>query len=118
MGLDMYAFAKKEGQEKPEEVAYWRKHNRLHGWMEALYREKGGEAEVFNCVELPLTAEDLDALEQAIEGKELPATTGFFFGGDSYGDYEAWYKETDLAFVRDARECLARGEEVFYYSWW
>lgn len=117
MGLDMYAFACEEGQEKLEEIAYWRKHNRLHGWMEALYREKDG-AETFNCVELPLTEEDLDALEEAVNGRELPSTTGFFFGGDSYENYERWYKEADLAFIKKARKRLKKGEKVFYYSWW
>jgi len=41
MGLDMYAYRTKEfvdddnTQIKDEkELAYWRKHNRLHGWFE------------------------------------------------------------------------------------
>ena len=33
MGLDMYAYAKDENGEE-ESLADWRKHNRLHGWME------------------------------------------------------------------------------------
>ena len=31
-----------------EQIHYWRKHPNLHGWMEDLYRAKGGAAE-FNC---------------------------------------------------------------------
>jgi hypothetical protein len=27
------------------ELAYWRKHPSLHGWMEHLFRAKGGTAE-------------------------------------------------------------------------
>ncbi len=45
MGLDMYAYRTKEfvdddnTQIKDEkEIAYWRKHNRLHGWFEEQYK--------------------------------------------------------------------------------
>ena len=31
-----------------KEIAYWRKHPDLHGWMENLYREKGGREKSFN----------------------------------------------------------------------
>ena len=37
MGLDQFAYTTK-GKEK-EEIAYWRKHNALHGWMENLWEE-------------------------------------------------------------------------------
>ena len=40
MGLDMYAYALDENGEE-ESLADWRKHNRLHGWMEELWEEKG-----------------------------------------------------------------------------
>ena len=38
MGLDMYAYVGTEGQ---CELAYWRKHPNLHGWMEKLWESKG-----------------------------------------------------------------------------
>ncbi len=71
MGLDMYAFTTNEVLDTPVDfkvdgyvdVHYWRKHPNLHGWMENLYREKGGKDETFNCVNLQLTADDLDRLE-------------------------------------------------------
>ena len=70
MGLDMYAYKTLDTIDTPVDFGvatalqlhYWRKHPNLHGWMEALYREKGGEQE-FNCVPVLLTAEDLDQLE-------------------------------------------------------
>jgi hypothetical protein len=62
------------------ELAYWRKQPNLHGWMEHLFRAKGGTAEDFNSVNLQLDAADLDALEHAIRSRTLPPTTGFFFG--------------------------------------
>ena len=111
MGLDMYAFKEKEGEQQTE-IHYWRKHPNLHGWMESLYLERGGEGE-FNCVKLQLFSEDLDRLERDILSGNLPETLGFFFG-KSYGN-EA---EDDLQFIAEAREAIADGWDVFYDSWW
>jgi len=112
MGLDQYASVRKDGQED-QEIAYWRKHPNLQGWMEDLWRSKGGEGE-FNCVEVELTFEDLEQLEESIEGAELPETSGFFFGNDS-SDY---YREQDLEFIADASEAIEQGYKVIYTSWW
>jgi hypothetical protein len=119
MGLDQFAYVVTDvsGDEK-EELAYWRKHNRLQGWMENLYREKGGE-EVFNCEDVVLTLEDLDKLEKAINDRTLPETAGFFFGNDSYEDYEEWgLKDTDEKFITEARKAINDGQMVVYSSWW
>ena len=91
MGLDQYAYKEKSEYDSDTQtrttirtqIAYWRKHNRLHGWMESLW--DGG---TFNCVDLALDEEDLDRLETTILDKELPETGGFFFGNDSYEDYD------------------------------
>ena len=143
MGLDMYAYvAAKAGQQnefydgaefdkdkgdfvnpkttKPREIAYWRKHPNLHGWMEQLWIRKGGSNEDsewgtnFNGIELELTHEDLDELERAVTHNQLPATRGFFFG-DGADDY---YREQDLEFIKNARAELFFGLKVFYNSSW
>lgn len=121
MGLDMYAMTTQEAPPSPVdfktreagEIAYWRKHPNLHGWMEQLYRAKGGTAELFNCVNVQLTAEDLDRLEHDINAGNLPHTEGFFFG-----ESDGTECPDDLAFVASAREALAQGLTVFYTSWW
>jgi len=121
MGLDQFAVVRKPGEneEKNREIAYWRKHNRLQGWMEKLWKEeKGGGGKEFNCVEIELTLEDLKKLEKAIKSKKLPKTTGFFFGDDSYEDYEKNDKETDLKFIKDAKKEIKDGNKVYYSSWW
>ncbi len=129
MGLDQYAYARPVGVESNdgennEELAYWRKHNRLHGWMEDLYRDRGnavteeGFGNSFNCVEVELSESDIEQLEAHVEGKSLPETNGFFFGNDSYAEYEEYYKEDDLNFVSNARQAIADGKKVFYDSWW
>ena len=82
MGLDQYAGVREKGDEKILEIAVWRKHPNLQGWMEKRYRLKGGTEE-FNCVNLELTSKDIDDLEVAVSGEAdsaLPQTTGFFFG--------------------------------------
>ena len=92
MGLDMYAYRTKEfvdddnTQIKDEkEIAYWRKHNRLHGWFEEQYFKYNPSAEgEFNCSRFWLSREILDKLEETIRTDQLPATQGFFFGNDSY----------------------------------
>ena len=123
MGLDQYAHAIDNNGEK-EELAYWRKHPNLQGFMENLWHEKGcpnkpeepnsmGMSD-FNCVPVDLTYEDLDRLERAVNAKELPQTIGFFFGDDSDDDY----KQEDLEFIQKAREALDAGLTVEYSSWW
>ena len=123
MGLDQYGLARR-GEAKTDdegytyyedsmELAYWRKHPNLQGWMEDLYHEKGGEGE-FNCVDLELTLEDLEALEESLDEEALPETAGFFFGTDS-SDY---YAEADREFIVQARAAIKQGYTVIYSSWW
>jgi hypothetical protein len=125
MGLDQYAYARPiiGDDEEPVDIdiAYWRKHNRLQGWMENLYRDKNpGSDRDFNCVDLELTAEDLDRLEQDVTSKELPRAEGFFFGNDSYGNDELQAEDMkrDLQFIHDARQYLRDGYIIIYSSWW
>ena len=99
---------------KPRELAYWRKHPNLHGWMERLAVQKNLKYESFNGIELELSWEDLDELERAITHKQLPATQGFFFGNDA----DEHYYESDLEFVKNAKAELFLGLKVFYNSSW
>ena len=147
MGLDQYAYvAARAGQNsewwdgaeldadtrdyrndkvtKPRELAYWRKHPNLQGWMESLWKRRMHESNQdipesewgssFNGIELELTAEDLDELERAVKKRKLPATSGFFFGGDS----DQRYYQQDLEFIQAARAELFMGLKVFYNSSW
>jgi hypothetical protein len=100
---------------KAEEIAYWRKHSDLQGWMQKLYVKKGGKDPEFNCVPVVLTEDDLTALEVAIRKNLLPETRGFFFGASSRDDEERKY---DLEFVAKARAAIADGKKVYYSSWW
>lgn len=123
MGLDQYAYSVdprlvegsvdfKVPDGSARQIAYWRKHPDLQGWMQELYLAKGGQEE-FNCVNVRLEPEDLDALEEAVRDGDLPRTSGFFFGESTPDD-----RDDDLIFIRDARAELAEGRVVYYTSWW
>ena len=136
MGLDMYAYvAARAGQQreyyetsefneetreygsatvtKPREIAYWRKHPNLHGWMQQLWESRGNSGD-FNGDELELTWNDLEILELDIIAGSLPGTSGFFFGDDA----DDHYREQDLKFIREAKAELFCGLKVFYNSSW
>lgn len=130
MGLDMYAFALNRDQVKnPDalvdlefvsgdvsatQIAYWRKFNALHGWMEDLYRSRDGEDTDFNCAKVRLTAGDLDALEEALGNDALKPRAGFFFGGRKSTPRTS--KTPAYSLQRPVKPC--RGELVYYDSWW
>lgn len=121
MGLDMYAYVTEKqvpeyGFEEPDDAAEfysWRKHPNLHGWMEKLYREKGG-TEQFNCMTLRLDLADINALEDAVINNRLPHTEGFFLFGVS----QPKEKDRDLQFIKEARELIENGDTVYYDSSW
>jgi hypothetical protein len=98
---------------KPREIAYWRKHPNLQGWMRRLWESRGNSGE-FNGDELELTYDDLDELERAVTHGQLPGTTGFFFGNNA----DEHYREHDLEFIKNARAELFFGLKVFYNSSW
>jgi hypothetical protein len=98
------------------DFAYWRKFNALHGWMEQLYRSKGGTKE-FNCTTVRLMLEDIARLESMALAKALVPVAGFFFG-DSDSPFSDEDKEEVLEFVSKAKKALAVGDAVVYDSWW
>lgn len=141
MGLDQYAYvAMKAGAQaeyyadenydkedddptkisEPREIAYWRKHPNLQGWMEQLWEERNSneglvaDNDMFNGIELELTWDDLERLESDIKAGMLPKTSGFFFGNDS----DEYYQQQDLEFIKQAKFEIFVGFKVFYNSSW
>lgn len=130
MGLDMNAYKVKpvfmadedqqinlEFKEMPEgsvvEIAYWRKFHHLHGWMERLYRQKGGDGD-FNCNSVRLMPADL--LQLALDAETgLGPTAGFFFGNS---EWDQGCKNDVLDFCVLANQAITDGHVVFYDSWW
>ena len=112
------------------EISYWRKHNRLQGYMSDLWIEKGrpnkyftedGQPmdDYFNCLPLELTDSDLKYMEKIVKDLNLPETNGFFFGSDSYNYLkEDRLLESDLEFIQQGRIALKQGKKVYYSCWW
>lgn len=117
MGLDAYIIAVNTETNESEEIAYFRKFNALQGFMEELYREKGGTEEEFNCIPVELTDEDLKELEIRLKHNKLEPITGFFFGVQEVADYHKESLENALAFIKWKK---SNGEnfKVIYDSWW
>jgi hypothetical protein len=132
MGLDMYAFTVAadaagdnvvdletnygtDNELAKTKLYYWRKFNALHGWMESLYRLKGGTAVSFNCNTVRLDAKDLDRLEMDTGNNKLVPVNGFFFGEQTIYPEDI---ESVADFVAKAREALDYGKAVYYDSWW
>jgi hypothetical protein len=119
MGLDMYAYVASKANEvytNHQEIAYWRKHPNLHGWMEKLAQKKKVNYNTFNGVEIELTWDDIDMLEKDIKSGIVAGldTTGFFFGNPS----DDYYYDADLKFCIDAKAECFLGRKVFYNSSW
>ena len=115
MGLDQYAYkiSFSDNVEERTTIQTWRKHPNLQGWIENLWRERGGEGE-FNCEDVELSEIDLLKLQDDVMKFLLPETTGFFYG-------ESCDKEnmtTDLQFIDDALKNIKNGYRVVYDSWW
>jgi hypothetical protein len=93
MGLDMYLTGEKylpTNYEAPEknvmedgfrvksrqlELGYWRKHPNLHGFIVKNVADGADE-----CQEIELSSDHITQIIEAIKARQLPHTTGFFFG--------------------------------------
>ena len=127
MGLDQYAYKVKKGSINSdvdfpinegtdvEEICYWRKHPNLQGWMENLYKTKGGSNDNLN-VDSPvrLNEQDITRLREVVEKGKLPKSNGFFWGNES----DEHYKGMDLEFCNDALKAMDEGYDVFYSAWY
>jgi beta-xylosidase len=90
MGLDMYLYGEKSSMaiganaptedgfrlaSKTLEIAYWRKHPNLHGYIVETFADGVDE-----CQPINLHKEEINKIIEAIKNDELPFTEGFFFG--------------------------------------
>jgi hypothetical protein len=121
MGLDMVAYTVRKASVSSEvdftveadslqQLYYWRKHHRLHDWMQRLYVAKGGRNPDFNVAPLALNSADLNALETAIKAGDLWARLEPFSG------HLTSKEQDDLEFIHQARVALKDGLAVFYVA--
>lgn len=127
MGLDMYingtrrfkdAYERtKEGLHTEEkfELAYWRKHPNLHGYIVEKFANGTDD-----CNEVYMNAERIKELMEAVRERKLPHTTGFFFG-ESEGSPEEM--NDDLSQLEKVLEWLTADDteayrDIFYRASW
>jgi len=119
MGLDMYLTGEKyfhgrsnrqRGEKKAEQydLGYWRKHPNLHGYIVKTFANGVDE-----CQEIELDDERLSTIIQAIKDRQLPETTGFFFGKSDDTDEQI---AEDLQIFEDALVWLGTQEDGVWRS--
>lgn len=96
------------------EFFYWRKFNALHGWMEDLYNQRGGDGN-FNLTAIRLHEEDLDRLLEDAKNDRLTPRSGFFFGSDTIYPEDL---ESVEKFVKMAKVEIKCERAIFYQAWW
>jgi hypothetical protein len=97
------------------EFGYWRKHPNLHGYIVQSFADGVDE-----CQRIPLDEERLLLIMEAVKAKELPHTTGFFFGESEGTEEEA---REDLTILQGALDWLRTKEKdiwrsVYYQASW
>ena len=98
--------------ESQEELAYWRKHADLNGYMEEKYQRQG-HMDDFNGQPLELDEGDLWELKKVVEDDALETATGFFWGASDERD-----KEPTLEFIDKALKAISEGKVVYYCCSW
>ena len=119
MGLDIYFEKRKiKSNEKPVEVAYFRKVNFLVGYFD--YEENCSYKTISKSEIVELLDRCQEVLDNHLSASELlPVQEGFFFG--SY-DYDKWYfedvREVQKTFTKLLEEINFNEEELLMYCWW
>jgi hypothetical protein len=104
------------------EIAYWRKHYKLHEYFAFLCFKKGGVDQGY-CEVVELVMEDLNKLEEYIEEGGINYYEHIFFPDDE--DTELYrkseynkLKNIDLKYIREAKQAIRDGFAVYYVSSW
>ena len=123
MGLDQEFRVRQRGRDDYEELAYFRKVNFLHGFIETVVLDN----QPTNTDDIALSTDVLKDLIHRCESVLanhnrapllLPTREGFFFGNYNYDE---WYFKDVQNVLDAARKALAmqlEGAEVVYWSWW
>jgi hypothetical protein len=136
MGLDMYAYSsnvkdvecevnpEKEIEEQTNELACWRKHNRLHGWFQNKWEKKVSGMDIehpFNCVRLYLSRSDLDELEFDLKENSCQLRKAFSLVAIAM-QMKLNYNKNNLNMIWSLslkqKKNLKKGRHVYYTSWW
>jgi hypothetical protein len=132
MGLDMYLngekyfygqrkFCEKRAADEPSkigeiyELAYWRKHPDLHGFIVETFADG-----VDNCQRIWLSEENIETIIKAVKDASLPHTEGFFFGesenDEAQRNEDVQLLEGALAWVKTKEDSVWRSL-IYQASW-
>jgi len=124
MGLDMYLTGEKyfrgprnRGDRTSEQydLGSWRKHPNLHGYIVNTFANGVDE-----CQEIELFADRIKQIIRAVRDRQLPETTGFFFGTSDDSDSQV---EEDVQIFEHALQWLETEEQgvwrsITYHASW
>jgi hypothetical protein len=119
MGLDMYLYLKKDGEDKDSELGYWRKANAVHRWF--VQNVQGG---IDDCEPYRVSKSNLkelfDTCQTVLDNPDnaneiLPTSSGFFFGATNY---DTWYFENLRSTMNICRKAMITQGEIFYQASW
>ena len=131
MGLDMYMRGEKffwtdwqnpENNRKEDglkistlevDLGYWRKHPDLHGYIVQTFADGKDE-----CQRIDLGVEQLEQIIQAIKEKDLPKTSGFFFGESDDPDEQDTTAQLQKAIDWLNTEEKGVSRSVYYRASW
>lgn len=127
MGLDMYISKSKDAEvdgmgfgtpDDTEELHYFRKFNALHSYFADKYLElhPNLNASDFNCINVEITKEMLEEIEQGFSEESILPRSGFFFG-DTSRVFPYHLIELGKMIIK-AEQAFDEGYKVFYSSWW
>jgi hypothetical protein len=121
-GQYFYKFKTIHIQENCSEDFYWRKHHCLHKYMGELWLSKSENSDKnhgdFNCVDLELSLDDLNTLEDVIKNDNLPLFENGHLDSDELKQRNLGHKSYDLEFVEAAKAAIEKEYKVIYSSWW
>ena len=104
-----------------KEIAYWRKHSDLNGYMSNMYYDRGGQEDSFNCIPLLLSKEDIEKI--IIDHKahldknnifKVEEARGFFWGQSDISNWEQSLED----FERILKETDWDNSTIYYHCWW
>ncbi len=128
MGLDQYLYCRPKGLTKKQkernyknELIYWRKASAIHNYFVELNDLPDGD----NCQEIIITLENLkdlsDLCQEAVDnktGKNLPTTSGFFFGETKYGEHYFMNLQKTIEKLQPIIDNWIEEDEYYYYAWY
>ena len=111
MGLDQYIYAINNNNGKQQEIYYWRKHYHLHKWIEDLYKSKH-DRDIDIYMDIFLDKNDIQKFENDVNNNMSGYVDDFF------GEYDQYYKELDLEFIKIAYQYLNKNFYIYYSASW